>query len=105
MQEVKFRLANPAACDNDLTVYDAASARLTLRFTFRAPTEARWFGWLVSAAGVTPLWSAATPAVSPAMSFDIPVAAFPPQGTAALVTLLAGTGFVCSDAEIIDTGR
>ena len=60
---------------------------------------------LALAFGVVNLWSVPIPAVSPAVSFHVPIPGFPPIGYLGTPTVI-GTqaGAICGDFKIVNTG-
>jgi phosphatidylserine/phosphatidylglycerophosphate/cardiolipin synthase-like enzyme len=100
-----FTTAVASSCDDVLTLSDV-SGTLNIGFTLATSTPATWNVWLIAQNTVTPLWSTAIPVVSPAISFNVPLAGFPHLGTAYLVTTLgSATQTSCWDAKGVDTGQ
>jgi acid phosphatase len=94
----------PAACQDSLTLSDAGGT-LTLGFTLASAVPATWSAWLIARQTSYKLWSAQIPAVFPAVSFNLPIPAFPPLGTVSVVTTLAPVGgSPCGDLKSVDTG-
>ena len=100
---IAFRL-DIAPCRDELTLSYSAGT-LNLGFTLQSPVPATWSTWVGSSGGFMNLWSIPIPAVSPAVSFNVPIAGVPPSGTLQFVTAVtAPEGVMCFDSKSIDTG-
>jgi uncharacterized repeat protein (TIGR03803 family) len=101
---VVFRLVD-VSCEDTLTV-GYAGGTLNITFHIRSVVPSTWSAWLVARNQVFPIWSVPVPAVTPAVSFAVPVANFPHLGSIGVLTTLANpsVGAVCGDWKTIDTG-
>jgi uncharacterized repeat protein (TIGR03803 family) len=99
---VVFRLTVPLCT---LTL-GYASGTLNLGFTLQSSTPATWSSWAVGSFGVANLWSIPIPAVSPAVSVNVPFPNVPPIGPIGILTILStpAQGVMCFDWEVVDTG-
>ena len=81
------------------------SGTLDLGFLLANSAPATWSTWLIHSGGVVNLWSVPIPAVSPAVSFHVPIPGFPPIGYLGTLTVI-GTqaGAICGDFKIVNTG-
>jgi probable HAF family extracellular repeat protein len=93
------------SCDQSLTLQYTAG---TLKMDFGLRTSVP-FTWSVSLFALNvhiPLWSAAILAVSPAVSFEVPIASFPAVGSVYGISMLKdATGApICLDIANVNTG-
>ena len=93
-----------SGCDDTLTVSYAAGT-LNLGFTLSTATPATWSTWLALQNSVVyNLWSVPIPSVTPAVSFNLPIAGFPHIGPVLVLTTLSQPrGATCVDWKIVDT--
>ncbi|HTC95489.1 MAG TPA: VCBS repeat-containing protein [Terriglobales bacterium] len=95
---------SPPSCTDtvDLT-YSAGT--LNLGFTLMSPQPAIWSTWLASQNSVVNLWLAPIPAVTPAVSLNVPIPGFPMIGNVGVLTVLNNqdSGMVCFDWKTVDT--
>lgn len=81
-----------------------ASGTLDLGFVLQNSAPATWGTWLLHTGGVVRLWSIPIPAVSPAISFHVPIAGFPSIGFVGLLTAISTpTQAICFDFKIVNT--
>ncbi len=100
---VAFRMANSAACDDSLKL-SFSGGTLGIGFTLRAMAPSTWQTWLLTSAGTFSLWSASLPAISPAVSFTVPLGPMPNLGEVFVLTVLSAPGGpVCVDLKGIST--
>ena len=83
-----FTTAAAAAACQDTVTLGYSGGTLTMGFTVATPVAANWNVWLYAANTLVPLWAAPIPAISPAMSFNVPIPGFPPLGTIYVLTTL-----------------
>lgn len=96
---------DPEVCRDMLTASYAAGT-LDLRFSLKSAAASTWGAWVISSSGVFSLWSVPLGAVSPAVSFDLPIPNVPPSGPLVFLTALStpAQGAVCFDLAFVDTG-
>ena len=99
-----FRL-DTNLCSDTLTL-GYSGGILDLGFTLRSSMPTTWSTWAVTSGGVVNFWSVAIPAVSPAVSFDLPIPGVPAIGPLGILTALstAAQGVMCLDWKVVDTG-
>jgi len=92
-------------CDQALTL-GYAGGTLNMHFDLRSSAPYTWTVSLRTLNTSLPLWSIPIPAVSPAISLDVPIPGFPRVGqVVALGTLRTAAGeTVCADYATVDTG-
>jgi uncharacterized repeat protein (TIGR03803 family) len=101
---VVFRLID-VSCEDTLSLTYTAGT-LNIAFHIRSVVPSTLSAWLVARSQVFPLWSVAIPAVTPAVSFTLPVPGFPHVGPIGVLTTLANpaVGSACGDWKTVDTG-
>jgi hypothetical protein len=96
-------VAKPSQCQDTMTL-GYTSGTLNIGFTLGTSVAANWKAWMFAQNTLTPLWSVALPVISPATSFNIPIAGFPHLGTVYIITTLGpGTQATCWDVKSVDT--
>ncbi len=92
-------------CRDTLTL-DYTAGTLNLGFTIQSSAPTTWSAWAVGSFGVGNLWSIPIPAMSPAVSLNVPILGVPAMGPVAVFTVLSTPtqGVMCFDWKIIDTG-
>ena len=79
---------------------------LNLGFTLQSTVPTTWSTWVFYAGG-TNRWSVPIGAVSPAVSFNVPMRGFPPIGPVAVFSALSTPeqGVMCFDLKVVNTGQ
>ena len=74
---------------------------LNLGFTLQSLAPTTWGSWAIGSFGTVKLWSIPIPAVSPAVSLNVPIPNVPPLGPIGILTILStpAQGAVCFDLE------
>jgi uncharacterized repeat protein (TIGR03803 family) len=93
------------SCEDQVGLRFSAGT-LFLDFTIWTHVNSQWEVWIVSAAGVTPLWSVPVPGASETASFTVPISGVGSAGTIGVFTRLSAglAGPTCGDWRTIDTG-
>ena len=101
---VVYRVTLPPCTDTLMPTYGAGT--LNLGFSLASSTPATFSTWLVHQNGVVNLWSVPVPAIGPAVSFNVPIAAFPAIGNIGFLTVLNAPSWpgACYDWQVVDTG-
>ena len=78
---------------------------LNLGFSLANSAPATWGTWLLYPGGAVNLWSIQIPAISPLVSFNLPIPGFPPIGFVGLFTAIStpARGLICGDFKITNT--
>jgi hypothetical protein len=97
------RLGGP--CDQALALGYAAGT-LNMHFDLRSSAPYTWTVSLMALSTSFPLWSVPIPAVSPAISLDVPIGGVPRVGVVVALGILrtAAGETVCADYAAVDTG-
>lgn len=81
-----------------------AAPTLSIGFTVGTMSPATWATWLVVNSTPYQLWSVPIQAISPAMSFTVPLSPFPSSGTVFVISTLTPTsGAMCWDIKSVNT--
>ena len=97
--------SGPPLCDQHVTMGYAGNV-LTVGFTIATTVPTTWSTFLFVQNTLVPLWSAAIPAITPAVSLSVPLSGVPHLGYVFGVSLMstASGGVVCADFEVVNTG-
>ncbi len=78
---------------------------LNVGFTLQSTAPATWSNWIFFAGGNN-TWSVPIPAVSPGVSFGVPLRGFPAIGPVAVFTAIStpAQGVMCWDLKLVNTG-
>jgi uncharacterized repeat protein (TIGR03803 family) len=100
---IAFRFEAVSCIDRLAVQYTGGT--LDLEFTLQSTMPATWTNWVFYAGGSS-RWAVPIPAVSPGVSFNVPLRGFPAIGPVAVFTALSTPeqGVMCWDVKAVNTG-
>lgn len=102
---VVYRIVN-FTCQDALSL-SYSNGTLRMGFRLRASLPATWSTWIGAQNQFFPLWSLSIPAVTPAVSFEVPIPGFPHVGQVSILTFVTNpaSGPACGDLKTVDTNQ